>query len=322
MAIAVRKAQMMAANEEKTFEQAREDFLLEKWGSNCSDSTLATYKNHLKYFFDNFISNNQLCKNYKKSDWTFFTLQITDDADKNDVTAQSYCRTVRAFLYWLMDNDYMPYFKIQIPRAQKKIKVTYSDEELKVLLSPPSEDCSYSKYQTWVFINFMIATGLRLSSALSIQTKDYIPQDCAVIVQNTKNNIGQTKYLNADVCTILNTYIKKFQLSGADYLFCVSSGGQMSRRAMEDNVTRYNKSLGVEKTSIHLFRHTFARKFLESGGTVIDLQRLLDHADINTTMQYVRDYSIDINKTREIFNPQARYSHRAAKAGNRKRTMK
>ena len=91
---------------------------------------------------------------------------------------------------------------------------------------------------------------------------------------------------------------------------------------MQENVKRYNKNHGIEKTSIHLFRHTFARKFLENGGNIVDLQRLLDHSNISTTMEYIKDYSIDIGKVQEVFNPQVAYGNtKRTKQFNRKKKM-
>lgn len=313
----------MPKNCNKSFAQAREDFFREKRGEGLSKSTEQTYKQHLDYFFSCLGECNMIpVRDFSKEDYTFFLNFIRYDPKKNERTRQSYCRSIKAFLNWLMDNNYIEEeFKVAIPKAQKNIKATYTEEELKALLKDPRE-CSYSTYQTWVFINFVICTGLRLSSILAIQKKDYSPEEQTIIINSTKNNLPQMRRLNASMCNILNEYISVFELNEFDFLFCTSGGRQMSRRAMEDNVTRYNKACGVEKTSIHLFRHTFARKFLESGGSVVDLQRLLDHSDINTTMGYVRDYAIDVNKTAEVFNPQEQYGNtKKTKQLNRKRKM-
>jgi len=323
MAITQRKAAIMPKNSSKTFAQAKEEFFREKRGEGLSDGTAKTYKQHLDYFF-NCLGNceNVEIRDFTKDDYIFFLNFIKHDPKKNERTQQTYCRSIKAFLNWLMDNNYIEEsFKVTVPKAQKNIKATYTEEELKALLKDP-RGCSYSEYQTWVFINFCVATGLRLSSILSIQTSDYVPSEQYVIINHTKNGQPQTRRLNSSMCNILNEYISAFELNDIDYLFCTSGGKQMSRRAMEDNVTRYNKKHGVEKTSIHLFRHTFARKFLENGGAVVDLQRLLDHSDINTTMGYVRDYAIDANKTTEIFNPQDLYANcKKNKQLNRKKKM-
>jgi len=313
----------MPKNSNKTFSLAREEYFTEKRGEGLSKTTEKTYRQHLDYFFEGCGGLDNLPINvFSKDDYLFFLIYIKNDPHKNERTRQSYCRSIKAFLNWLMDNGYIEeQFKMAIPRAQKKIKQTYTEEELKILLKDP-RGCSYSVYQTWVFINFVIATGLRLSSILAIRGEDYSASEQTVTINFTKNGLPQLRRLNANLCNILNDYISTFQINDVDYLFCTSGGKQMSRRAMQDNVARYNKSLGVNKTSIHLFRHTFARKFLESGGSVVDLQRLLDHADINTTMGYARDYAIDANKTAEIFNPQEQFGiTKRVKQMNRKKKM-
>lgn len=326
MAIKVRKASIMAKNSSKTFLQAREAFFREKKGEGLKDSTLATYRIHIDYFFNSLSDCGDLPVNlFDKDDYIFFLNFIKYDESKNERTRQSYCRSIKAFLNWLMDNDYIEHsFKIAIPKAQKNVKQTYTDEEIKVLLKDPRPDaCSVSTYQTWVFINFCLATGLRLSSILSIQCGDYEPSELTVVIRHTKNGEPKLCHLNSNMCNILNEYISRFELNKYDYLFFVADGKKMSSRAMEDNVRRYNHLHGIEKTSIHLFRHTFARKYLENGGAVVDLQRLLDHADINTTMGYIRDYSIDVTKTIEVFNPQKQYGNtKHEKLSNKKRKMK
>lgn len=325
MAITKRKSEIMQKNCNKTFGQAMATFYHEKRSTGTKESTISTYKMHLDYFSKAF--NNLLdvpCSEFSKMDYTYFLDCLNADDSKSKITKQTYCRSVKAFLYWLMDNEYITkenHFKVSIPKAQKVIKVTYTDEELKLLLQDP-RPCSYSQYQTWVYINFAICTGLRESSILSIQRKEYSANDSTVIVLETKNNNALTVHLNVDMCNILNEYINIFELNETDYLFCSQGGKRMSRSTIIDNVAKYNRSRGVAKTSIHLFRHTFAKRFLENGGSVVDLQRLLDHASLETTMQYVRDYSLDVKKTVEVFNPQKQFtSVRKKNAINRKRKL-
>lgn len=313
----------MPTKKNVTMGQALASFLAEKKRYNLSENTLATYKIHLDYFFGVLKNCHDIpCRELSAVDYNLFVVTLQNDPNKNERTVQSYCRSVRAFINWLIDNEYLEdIFKAKVPKAQKVVKATYTDEELKILLKDPRE-CSYATYQTWVFINFCIATGLRLSSMLDIQLKDYSQTEGTVRIQNTKNNLAQVRYLNGDLKNILDEYIETLKLNSNDYLFCKSGGGRMARRSMEDNVARYNNNRGVEKTSIHLFRHTYAKNFLQSGGSVIELQRILDHADINTTMQYVRDYGIDQKRVMELYNPQAQYTEKKVKSFNRKKKMK
>jgi len=68
----------------------------------------------------------------------------------------------------------------------------------------------------------------------------------------------------------------------------------MTRNAMQHTIARYNKKRGVSKTSIHAFRHTFAKHYITTGGDAFKLQRLLGHSTLDVTLNYVNLYSKDL----------------------------
>lgn len=72
---------------------------------------------------------------------------------------------------------------------------------------------------------------------------------------------------------------------------------------METAIERYNKSRGVFKTSVHLFRNGFACGWLKNGGSKEELQQLLCHKTIAMTNEYVKMYQIDLKKNFSKFNP-------------------
>lgn len=57
------------------------------------------------------------------------------------------------------------------------------------------------------------------------------------------------------------------------------------------------------KTSIHLFRHTYAKKYLQAGGNVFQLQRLLGHSSLEIVKEYVSLFSEDLKLNYDRFNP-------------------
>ena len=76
----------------------------------------------------------------------------------------------------------------------------------------------------------------------------------------------------------------------------------------------YNRSRGVEKTSIHLFRHTFARKYLvDCGGDAFMLQKLLGHSTLAMTKHYCAIYDADISKNYDRFSPLAQLQQTKSK---------
>lgn len=67
-----------------------------------------------------------------------------------------------------------------------------------------------------------------------------------------------------------------------DYLFCSIYGDMMGRVTLQSSVARYNKSRGVEKTSIHLFRHTFITLEVREGIAPLVLRRITGHKSLNS----------------------------------------
>jgi len=64
----------------------------------------------------------------------------------------------------------------------------------------------------------------------------------------------------------------------SDYLFCTAYGQQTTVDVIESQIARYNRKRGVEKTSLHMFRHTFAKKWILNGGDIFRLQKILGHS--------------------------------------------
>jgi integrase/recombinase XerD len=91
-----------------------------------------------------------------------------------------------------------------------------------------------------------------------------------------------------------------------DYLFCNESGQQLTESALRSSIARYNHRRGIRKTSIHLFRHTFARKYLvDCGGDAFTLQRLLGHSTLDMTKHYCAIFDADITRNFDKFSPLA-----------------
>lgn len=79
---------------------------------------------------------------------------------------------------------------------------------------------------------------------------------------------------------ILSKYIKKVKPNV--YVFESRAGVQLTDDATKNAISKYNRSRGVEKTSIHLFRHTFAKNYLLNGVDVFKLQKMLGHFTLDT----------------------------------------
>ena len=71
---------------------------------------------------------------------------------------------------------------------------------------------------------------------------------------------------------------------------------QLSTNALKHSQARYNRSRGVEKTSVHLLRHSFVKNWCMSGGNVFKLQKVLGHSTLTMTQHYANLYSNDLRE--------------------------
>lgn len=302
----IRRRAIMVNENIKT-KDALEEFYQDKRTENTAESTLKTYDMHIRNFIDSNDMWDFTTSLINKDHYQWWVEDLQEDDRKSDTTVATYCRSVRAFIYWLQENEYTDVFPVKIPKYQKKVKRCYTDEELKTLLEKPNRNCSEVQYQTWVYINLLISTGLRLSSSLDILVKDIDFKNNVVYVDTTKNNQGLALNLNDDVIKILKKYIQLFRLSADDYLFCKGDNTRMANHTMQCNVASYNRSRGVEKTSIHLFRHTFAKNFYIQTKDVYTLCQVLGHSNISVTEGYLKDLGVSLFAD-TVYNPQQQFT--------------
>lgn len=269
---------------------------------NLSEQTIVSYQDKLKKFI------NYLGADYPVADITEetvdnFILSLRDEQLK-ETTINTYLRAVRSLLYYLMESDKMRHFKIQMLKTEEVIKETYTEDELRRLLKKPDmRKASFNEYRIWVLENYLLATGNRISTALTIQIKDIDFANGLITLRKTKNRKQQIIPLSHSLIQILQEYIEIRGGSGEDYLFCNNWGGKPNKRTFQQCVADYNIKRGVNKTSCHLFRHTFAKMWILNGGDAFRLQKMLGHSTLEVTRKYVQMFSNDLQLDFNSFNP-------------------
>ena len=121
--------------------------------------------------------------------------------------------------------------------------------------------CNFAEYRTWVIINLLLNNGCRAATIRNIKIKDVDLDNLVIYLRHTKNKKLQVIPLCSELCSILREYLKIRSGSAYEYLFPNENGEQLKEDGLRSSITRYNNRRGIEKTSIHAFRHTFARKY-------------------------------------------------------------
>jgi integrase/recombinase XerD len=285
--------------------EAFDDFIEHCRIKNLREETIKLYKLHFS-IFNRFLDNNELLISEITSQTVGqFILELRSDRHNcNAVTVNSYLRGIRVFLYYCMEMEYLSNFKIPIPKVDKKLKETYTDTELKALLKKPDlKTCNFSEYKIWVFSNYLLATGNRISTALSLKIEDIDFTNGIIQLNQTKNRTSQLIPLSSVLEKILKEYLRYRKGTLKDFVFCNSFGAQGDKRTYQEMLASYNRERGVEKTSAHLYRHTFAKKWILNGGDIFRLQKILGHSDLTVVKEYVQMFGQDLAIDFDKFNP-------------------
>lgn len=199
---------------------------------------------------------------------------------------------------------YLEKYPIRLVRADDPIKEPYTTDELQKLLKEPDcKTCSFAEYRNWVIVNFLLGTGCRASTLLNLQIGDLDLSAGTVFFRHMKARNQQIVPLSKALVKIMEEYLEHRTSDPIAPLFVSEYGNQMTLNSLGNAIWNYNHSRGVEKTSMHLFRHTYAKLYIQAGGDPFRLQKLLGHADLTMTRRYVALYADDLRANYDALNP-------------------
>lgn len=297
----------MNSRKEKTFSQVWDEFITSQTAKGVADITIRNYHQVL-HNISKHLEIDMPMDYLSKSEIDGMIVEMRKAGLAHNSIA-TYVRVIRTFLHWCKAENIV---SVDVPNIKEKetVKDTYSDEELDLLLRRPAPDCQFCEYRNWVIVNFLLNSGCRAATVRNIQNRDVSLADSRVIFRHTKNGKIQVIPLCSRMVNVLRGYMAVRGGAEADFLFCDQYGGMLSENALRLAIQHYNKRRGVQKTSIHLFRHTFARKYLvDCGGNAFTLQKLLGHSTLAMTKRYCAIFDADIAKNFDSVSPLAQLYH-------------
>ena len=295
----------MPKQELNNFEDVFHIFEASQNAKGVSETTLNNYKYNLKNI-SKYLDVKKPFDEVTKSDVEQMVVAMRKAGLAHNSIA-TYVRTLKTFYNWCVAVGY-PSIEVPAIKEKETVKETYTDAELERLLRRPSRDCDFGEYRSWVLVNFFMNSGCRSATVRHIQNKDVDFGSMTVVFRHNKNGRIQTIPLCSLMASILKEYMKIRGGNPEAYLFCNTYGEMLTEDALRHAIRRYNQSRGVESTSIHKFRHTFARKYLiDCGGNAFTLQKLMGHSTLNMTKHYCRVFDSDIAKDYDIHSPLAQF---------------
>lgn len=281
-----------------TIEDAFFQFIIDKKALGLSEKTIKTYI----YDFNTlgkYIDVSKPISAVHKRDFQEVFGKMSDLGLSRN-TVRHYSATAKSFLSWCGQNGLCD-VKIDLFKGEESVPKTYTQDELKRLLKRPNfAKCSFTELRNWTIINLLVNDGCRASTVRGIKICDVQLEDGALYLRQMKRRKTITVPLSDALVLVLRQYLKIRKGKPDEPLFCNEDGSEMTEAGLHSAITRYNHSRGVANTSIHAFRHTFARMYLvDCDGDALKLQRILGHSTLDMTRHYAKMFDADIIADRQ-----------------------
>ncbi len=255
-------------------------FLSAKRIEGCSEKSLKYYKSTIIAML------TTLDKSVKYIITDDIRGYLTEYQQKNGlskVTVDNIRRILSSFFSWLEDEDYIlknPVRRIHKVKTGTNIKETYSDETLELM----RDNCT--ELRDLAMIDMLASTGMRVGEMVLLNRNDidFNERECIVFGKGSKERIV---YFDARTKIHLQNYLKN-RKDNNEALF-VSLKAPYERLhigGIETRLREFGRKLGVPKVHPHKFRRTLATMAIDKGMPVEQLQQLLGHRKIDTTLQY------------------------------------
>ena len=211
---------------------------------------------------------------------------LTDYQKQNSlsrVTIDNVRRILSSFFSWLEDEEYLiksPIRRIHKVKTTSSIKDTYSDEDLEKMRD------SCEEKRDLALIDMLASTGMRVGELVLLNQSDidFNERECKVLGKGNKERIV---YFDARTKIHLQEYVDS-RNDDCEALFVTlrAPHSRLTIGGVESRVREIGKRLNIDKVHPHKFRRTLATKAIDKGMPIEQLQQLLGHKRIDTTLQY------------------------------------
>ena len=269
-------------NVEKTNENIKyvEMFIASKRIEGCSEKTLKYYRATIDVMLTSIDKN--VC-HIQTEDLRSYLTEYQIKKRSSRVTIDNIRRILSSFFSWLEDEDYIlksPVRRIHKVKTATNIKETYTDEELEKM----RDHCTNSR--DLAIIDMLASTGMRIGEMVLLNKADinFNERECVVFGKGDK---ARVVYFDARTKIHLQNYLNsRTDDNPALFVSVKAPHERLKIGGIETRLREFGKQLGLNKVHPHKFRRTLATMAIDKGMPIEQLQQLLGHRKIDTTLQY------------------------------------
>ena len=255
-------------------------FLAAKRIEGCSEKSLKYYESTIMALLDDLKKD---VKYIVTDDIRTYLTEYQARKQSSRVTIDNIRRILSSFFSWLEDEDYIlksPVRRIHKVKTGTNIKETYSDEALELMRD------SCTEIRDLAMIDMLASTGMRVGEMVLLNREDinFNERECVVFGKGDKERIV---YFDARTKIHLQNYLQsRTDDNPALFVSLQAPYNRMNIGGIEVRLRKLGNRLGLTKVHPHKFRRTLATMAIDKGMPIEQLQQLLGHKRIDTTLQY------------------------------------
>ena len=255
-------------------------FIAAKRIEGCSEKTLKYYQTTIVAMI---AAVNKSVRHIQTEDLRFYMTQYQKKNQSSRVTIDNIRRILSSFFSWLEDEDHIlksPVRRIHKVKTGTNIKETYNDEELEKM----RDNCT--ELRDLAIIDMLASTGMRIGEMVLLNRIDinFAERECVVFGKGDKERLV---YFDARTKLHLQNYLdSRIDNNPALFVTIRAPYKRIQIGGIEVRLRKIGKMLGITKMHPHKFRRTLATMAIDKGMPIEQLQQLLGHKRIDTTLQY------------------------------------
>lgn len=245
------------AQERKLYSELYKEFVNQLKIKGRAEQTLISYHYHNKYFMD-FLGEDVYCDSITLSTLEDYISYIQDKKKiENGTTINSYLRNVSPVIKYGIRKGYiLKDFAIPEVTVQETFKEIYTKDELKV------------------------------------KSVDLLNR--TIVLNSTKNKKARIVPISSSFLEVIEEYLNMRNGNSDDYLFCSVYNTMLAMSSLQKSVKIFCNERAIDKTSLHLFRHTFITNAVNKNVSPLILQRITGHSTMKELSRYYNAKTTDI----------------------------
>ncbi len=255
-------------------------FIAAKRVEGCSEKSLKYYDSTVRRMLD---SVRKSVREIATDDLRAYLANYHMERGSSKVTIDNIRRIFSSFFGWLEDEDYIlksPVRRIHKVKTDKPIKDTFSDEGLELLRDACDE------IRDLAMVDLLASTGMRVGELVGLNREDinFYERECVVF---GKGGNERVVYFDARTKIHLQNYLDgRNDNNPALFVSLTPPRMRLLIGGVETRLREIGKRVEMQKVHPHKFRRTLATRAIDKGMPIEQVQRLLGHVKIDTTMQY------------------------------------